>query len=227
MPMPMPSFVHTDNKPPPSLTSATSLEAHIPFFDFPPGSPKLFLPSPSFTYAIAEQHINSFFKHKYPVFPILNRERLLEQLTVFHHSPETYSLIAALCGAVISQTQPDTGSVSSPQSSTGADTTAGTDFFLGEVKRARQYFDYIEKPTLADVQTSFFLFATLFNADRHNSAWFVLRESMTMLQMMRLHEEETYLKMEDKLEALYSRRTFWLMFLTERYLPCNLILVIY
>lgn len=189
----------------------------MPYFEFPLDSPKIFLPSPAFTYAIAEQHINSFFKYKYPVFPILNRDRLLERLRIFHQSPEIYSLIAALCGAVISQTQPDTGSVSSPQSSNnGADLTANADFFLAEVKRARQHFDYIEKPSLADVQTSFFLFATLFNVDRHNSAWFVLREAMTMLQMMRLHEEESYQKMEDKLEALYSRRTFWLMFLTER-----------
>lgn len=175
-----------------------------------------FVPSPLFTMAIAEQHVESFFTHKYPVFPILNRERFLATLKGFHLSPETYSLVAALCAAVISQTSPDSGSVSSPQSSV-LEPTSTPEFFLTEVKRARQYHDYIEKPTLQDVQTSFFLFATLFNADRHNSAWFVLREAMTMMQMMRLHEEDTYATMDDPLYALYSRRTFWLMFLTERY----------
>lgn len=165
--------------------------------------------------AIAKQHVESFFKHKYPVFPILNRERFTACLRNFRSWPELYGLVAALCAAVISQTAPDAGSVSSPQSST-VDPTTTPEFFLAEVKRARQHHDYIEKPTLQDAQTSFFMFATLFNADRHNSAWFVLREAMTMMQMVRLHEEDTYAAMPDEMEKLYSRRTFWLLFLTER-----------
>lgn len=38
-----------------------------------------------------------------------------------------------------------------------------------------------------------------------------------MLQMLRLHEEDTYTTMEDETEALFSRRTFWLLFITERF----------
>jgi uncharacterized Zn finger protein (UPF0148 family) len=176
-----------------------------------------FEPSPLLTMQVAEQHLESFFAHKYPVTPILHRDRIYHSLKDFHTSPEIYALVTSMSAAVISQTQPDVGSVSSPQSST-VDPLSTPDFFINEAKRARTYREYVEKPTLSDVQTSFFIFATLFNADRHNSAWFSLREAITMLQMLRLHEEDTYEAMEDKIEALFSRRTFWLLFITERYI---------
>jgi hypothetical protein len=121
-----------------------------------------------------------------------------------------------LCAAIASQVQPDQQSASSVHSS-GSDLLRTPEFFINEAKRAKAANPtYIEKPILKDAQTNFFLFAALFNLDRHNSAWFHLREAMTMLQMLRLHEEDTYLAMEDEVEAKYSRRTFWLFFITER-----------
>jgi hypothetical protein len=121
-----------------------------------------------------------------------------------------------LCAAISSQSQPDPQSEASTHSSSN-DSSVSPDFFINEAKRAKTAnLTYVEKPTLRVVQTNFFLFAALFNLDQHNSAWFHLREAMTMLQMMRLHEENTYALMEDELEALYSRRTFWLLFITER-----------
>ncbi|KFY17190.1 hypothetical protein V491_05088, partial [Pseudogymnoascus sp. VKM F-3775] len=75
--------------------------------------------------------------------------------------------------------------------------------------------DYVETPTLEDAQASFFIFAGLFDCDKHNSAWFYLRESITLMEAMRLHEEATYKGMPAR-EALFSRRTFWLLFITER-----------
>jgi hypothetical protein len=110
---------------------------------------------------------------------------------------------------------PSDSPVSTPETSP-PDPTLSVDFFLRETQRARRYRD-IEKPLLLDVQTNFFLFAALFNMERHNSAWFHLREAITMLQMLRLHEEETYLGIEDEILSLFSRRVFWLLFITERY----------
>jgi hypothetical protein len=141
---------------------------------------------------------------------------LLASLASFYTSPETYALITSLCAAIASQSQPDPQSAASTHSSSN-DPLPTPDFFINEAKRAKAANPtYIEKPTLKDAQTNFFLFAALFNLDRHNSAWFHLREAMTMLQMLRLHEEDTYVVMEDEIEALYSRRTFWLLFITER-----------
>lgn len=125
-------------------------------------------------------------------------------------------MVTSLCAAIASQVQPDQQSASSVHSS-ASDLPHTPDFFINEAKRAKAANpNYIEKPMLKDAQTNFFLFAALFNLDRHNSAWFYLREAMTMLQMLRLHEEDTYSVMEDEVEAVYSRRTFWLFFITER-----------
>lgn len=125
-------------------------------------------------------------------------------------------MVTSLCAAIASQGQPDQQSTSSVHSS-ASDLLHTPDFFINEAKRAKAANpNYIEKPMLKDAQTNFFLFAALFNLDRHNSAWFHLREAMTMLQMLRLHEEVTYVAMEDEVEAIYSRRTFWLFFITER-----------
>jgi hypothetical protein len=137
-------------------------------------------------------------------------------LSRFQTSPEIYGLVTSLCAAISSQVQPDQQSASSVHSS-ASDLLHTPDFFINEAKRAKAANpNYIEKPTLIDAQTNFFLFAALFNLDRHNSAWFHLREAMTMLQMLRLHEEDTYVAMHDEIEAIYSRRTFWLFFITER-----------
>jgi hypothetical protein len=125
-------------------------------------------------------------------------------------------LVTSLCAAIASQSQPDLQSSASTHSSS-SDLAPSPDFFVNEAKRAKAANPtYVEKPGLKDAQTNFFLFAALFNLDRHNAAWFHLREAMTMLQMLRLHEEDTYAVMEDDLEALYSRRSFWLLFITER-----------
>lgn len=130
-------------------------------------------------------------------------------------SPGVYGLVTSLCAAIASQAQPSQPSGSLSSSATSL--LHSPDFFINEAKRAKTANQtYIEKPTLQDAHTNFFLFAALFNLDRHNSAWFYLREAMTMLQMLRLHEEDSYLAMEDELEAIYSRRTFWLFFITER-----------
>lgn len=125
-------------------------------------------------------------------------------------------MVTSLCAAIASQVQPDQLSASSVHSS-ASDLLHTPDFFINEAKRAKAANpNHIEKPMLKDAQTNFFLFAALFNLDRHNSAWFHLREAMTMLQILRLDEEDAYVAMEDEVEAIYSRRTFWLFFITER-----------
>jgi hypothetical protein len=125
-------------------------------------------------------------------------------------------LVTSLCAAIASQSQPDHQSSASTLSAS-SDPAPSPEFFISEAKRAKAANQgYIEKPALRDAQTNFFLFAALFNLDQHNAAWFHLREAMTMLQMLRFHEEDTYVSMEDHIEAIYSRRTFWLLFITER-----------
>ncbi len=173
----------------------------------------IFEPSPLISEKLVDRYVDSFFKNKYPITPILHRHKFSASLAYLQTSPEIYSLVTSICAAIASQSQADQHSMGSPDNLPSD--TVSADFFINEAKRARHFRDFDDKPTLEDVQTGFFLFAALFNLDRHNSAWFYLREAMTMLQLLNLHEEDTYQEM-DEIDALFGRRTFWLLFITER-----------
>lgn len=154
--------------------------------------------------------LDAFFTHKYPITPILDQAEMFVFLPQIYLYPEQYSLITALCAMI----------VLSPEIITPPPIESGlvmptSEFFISETLRARQHFNYIEDPTLSTIHTSFFLFSALFCLGKDNSAWFYIRESMTILQLLRLHEETTYPTLPPAYST-YARRTFWLLFLTER-----------
>jgi hypothetical protein len=172
-----------------------------------------FKPSPLISAGILRCCLDGFFAHKYPIMPIMNREKAYASLEALNDHPEQYGLMTALSAMIM--LQPEILGPSDPFATT-ADQLPSPEFFIAETRRARQFCDHIEHPSLATVQTSFFLFAALFSIGRDNSAWFYIREAMTMLQLQRFHEEDTYSKLADPEHATHCRRTFWLLFLTER-----------
>lgn len=172
--------------------------------------PSRWEPSPVLTLNLAKEYVEAFFEQKYPITPILQRDSFYESLPEFRNSPSMYALVSALCASLFNQVE------LSETASGISKSVLSTDFFIAEAKHAREKAgDYIEKPTLSDVHTSFFIFAGLFDIDRHNSAWFYLREAITLMETLKLLEEQTYLKMDPQ-TALFCRRTFWLLFVTER-----------
>jgi hypothetical protein len=54
---------------------------------------------------------------------------------------------------------------------------SSTDILINRICREK----VLQPPSLAAVQASFFLFAAFFSLGRDNSAWFYIRESITML----------------------------------------------
>ena len=174
-----------------------------------------FRPSPLISPGIIRRCIDSFFIHKYPIMPILDREQVYASLANLHEDLEQYGLITAVCAAIILQPE-ILGPPGPSEKFQEAGQPLSSELFIAETLRSRQFCNHIETPTLATVQTSFFLFAASFSIGRDNSAWFYIREAMTMLQLQRFHEENTYSKMADSLYATYCRRTFWLLFITER-----------
>lgn len=167
-------------------------------------------PSPFLTFDLAKEYAKVFFEKKYPITPILHRDSFHESLPDFLLSPSLYALVSALCASLFNQVELSEAASGIPNG------VLSTDFFITEAKHAREKAgDYIEKPTLSDVHTSFFIFGGLFDIDRHNSAWFYLREAITLMETLKLHEEEVYMEMDPQI-ALLSRRTFWLLFVTER-----------
>ena len=179
----------------------------VPVDDYESG----FQPSPLLSPGLLKSCVDGFFAHKYPIMPILDRDQIYSMLPNLQNDPEQYGLITALCSAIILQPE-----ILGQPLLEDPNSRPSSEFFINETRRARQYCNHIETPSLVTVQTSFFLFASLFSSGKDNSAWFYIREAMTVLQIQRLHEEATYLNMTDPLYATYCRRTFWLLFVTER-----------
>lgn len=169
-----------------------------------------FQPSLYITTEVMTVCLDAFFTHKYPITPILDQAEIFALVSRIQFHPEQYSLITALCAMIILSPE----IISPPPNDSGL-IMPTSEFFISESLRARQHFNYIESPTLSTIHTSFFLFSALFCLGKDNSAWFYIRESMTILQLLRLHEESTYPSLPTTY-SIYARRTFWLLFLTER-----------
>ncbi|KAE8449311.1 hypothetical protein EG329_008212 [Mollisiaceae sp. DMI_Dod_QoI] len=175
-----------------------------------------FQPSPLVTDDLLKACLEAFFTHKYPIMPILDRENVYAKLPSLKDLPEQYSLMTALCSVIVLQPEILDPLLASRELDHSQKSWLSCEFLIEETIRARKFCDHIERPTLATVQASFFLFAALFCLGKDNSAWFYIRESMTMLQLLRLHEESTYTDSSDLQYSTYCRRTFWLLFITER-----------
>ncbi|EQB50124.1 hypothetical protein CGLO_10455 [Colletotrichum gloeosporioides Cg-14] len=102
------------------------------------------------------------------------------------------------------------------QSSSAGIDLPPVDFFLSEALRSRRYHNVADTQSLAQVQTSFFLYCIYFCLNNDNAAWFYIREAMTILQTLRYHEEATYTEIADSSTKKYARRIFWVLFITER-----------
>lgn len=147
-----------------------------------------------------EDCIEAFYSRLYLVMPIVDRDQLLSTMDNFDAmSPERFCLVSALCALTNLQV------LNRP-----------ADELIRETLRTRQTFDYIEAPTLDSVHISFFLFACFFGLNIHNTAWFYLREATTFAQLIGLDNEESYANLKSRHEVAYRRRTFWVLFVTER-----------
>lgn len=166
-----------------------------------------FFPSPQITDAVVQWCLDAYFKHKYPLTPILNRRQLEESMS----SAESYSLVVACCAIIALSPE-----ILPPTHAQNDLTLPSTDFLISETLRSRGHCNAVEHPSLIHVQTSFFLYAAFFSMEKDNPAWYYLQEAITMLQTLRLHEEATYGGLIDPILGIYARRTFWVLFITER-----------
>ena len=187
-------------------------------FDFnsPPQSPPYPRDSELLSRQAFDECIELFFTNMYPTMPILNRGKLLEgSVADGDRAIETQCLIGSLCAFVMVQPGLTRAGSSGPEEEAGQVENASANVLLREVLRLRKGYDYIEAPSVDAVRTSFFLFAIYFNLDKHNTAWYHLREATTLALMLGMQEELTYLT-GDMVENMYRRRLYWLVFVTER-----------
>ncbi len=150
--------------------------------------------------------IEYFFASLYPTMPILHRESLQQAAMDIEGSLDNYCLFSSLCAFTLIQPGKKGPEIDAVISGTT---------LLEETLRVRKSYNYVEHTTLATVTTSFFLFGCYFGLNKHNTAWFHLREATTLAHILEMQHEHTY-QGGDKLESSRRRRLYWLLFVTER-----------
>ncbi|KAL8650120.1 MAG: hypothetical protein Q9210_004014 [Variospora velana] len=158
-----------------------------------------------------------YFQNMYPTMPILHQKQLWGLVAEMDSSTEAYCLLYSFCAFMLIQPGIETKAgqaIRALERSISSNTSLGKTLLDGALRRRKAY-DYIEKPSVNAVMTSFFAFGCFFGLDNHNTAWFHLREATTLAQTIGMQDEKTYASMEYT-ESAGMRRLFWLLFVTER-----------
>ena len=148
--------------------------------------------------------------------PILD-DSIRQVVQVVPRPPEAYCLISSLSAFMLIQPGIQlriSPTVDGRPTSPSVNTSLGT-MIMEDAIRVQKTIDCIESPSMNAVVTSFFLFACSFGLNRHNAAWYHLRQATTLAQMMGMQDESTYTLL-DPTESTKRRHLFWLLFITER-----------
>ncbi|PKS11113.1 hypothetical protein jhhlp_002874 [Lomentospora prolificans] len=174
-------------------------------------------PSPGMvTGELVKECFEFFFSHMYSSMPFLVRQKIEQQAMFMEQNRDSYCLVTALCAFVMLQpgmTMPSSDPYNLDMMP-GSNLIAST-LLLEEAMRVRNGYEYLDTPTLNSIATSYFFFACNYGVESHSKAWYYLREASTMMHMLDMHKEETYLQW-DPVEASRRRRLYWLIFSTER-----------
>lgn len=127
--------------------------------------PAVFRRSPLDSDGLIKACVDAFFVHKYPIMPVLDREETYVLLSFLDESPENCSLVTSLCALIVLQPE-----IIDPLYLASVTKLPSAEFLISEANRARSFCDYVEQPSLAHAQTSFFFFAALFSLGKDNSA---------------------------------------------------------
>lgn len=194
-------------------TQEPSIGSHSPPPSLSPSSSRY---SESLSPQLIDSCVDFFFDNLYPTQPILDRDRLQCTISIMYESVEAWCLVASLCAYMLIQPNMELapGVHGEHESDLGSNLEWGKRL-LAETIEVRKGCNYVEFPTLDSVTISFFFFGSNFCLEKHNLAWFHLREATTLALFLGMHHEDTYLQI-DAVEAKLSRRLFWVLFVTER-----------
>jgi hypothetical protein len=158
---------------------------------------------------LIEKCIGLFIEHIYAIKPVFNLPDLRSLLTRHIDAPEK-NTVYALCAMTATHMSGRPEQIDGQLSwiSLGR-------FFLARCIAARQAYDFIEDRTLYAVISSYFLFEAYFELDEQRKSWYYLQEAITLAQELNLQEEASYTCLPF-IERVCRRRTFWLLFVSER-----------
>ncbi|KFY01294.1 hypothetical protein V490_00985 [Pseudogymnoascus sp. VKM F-3557] len=156
-----------------------------------------------------ETCLELFLEHIYAIKPVLHRptlESMRKRPIEIHEKDLIYALCAMTATHMSGRPECINGQVS--WISLGR-------FFLDKCIQVRRSYEFIESRTLYVVLSSYFLFEAYFELDEQRKAWYYLQEAITLAQELGLDNESSYTNLSF-VEALCRRRTFWLLFVSER-----------
>ena len=153
----------------------------------------------------------------YATMPILEMKQIRATMAEANQSIEAYCLLCSLAAFMMIQPGIEQGNPAANRSRSASPTSNPTLglILMEEASRLRKSLDYVEHPSIPTVITSFFLFGCCFGLNKHNTAWFHLREATALAQLLGMQDEGTYMA-GDSNESSIRRRLFWLLFVTER-----------
>lgn len=165
-------------------------------------------PDPEYFYLIPTC-IDFFVEHIYPIMPLVYLPALKELITR-PLKPCEKNLVYSLCALTLTHMSEKTNISPSPEN-----WDAAAQFFLNECILVRQSYDFVGDKSFSAISSSYFISTAFFELNQNRKSWYYLREAMTMGQDIGFHDENTYLDLSPE-DALCCRRTFWILYVTER-----------
>ena len=159
---------------------------------------------------LLSQCLRQYFRHVYAIRPFLHEATFITRLSHPEElSMEEKVLILALCSVTAVHDAPETQTLSLEQK-----LKVGNQL-LELAIQMRKYYDWIEHGTLMAIQTSYLIAVALFELKKPKSHHFYLREAIGMAYDQGLHRESYYVGLSE-VQAICARRTFAVLFITER-----------
>lgn len=164
--------------------------------------------SPSYFHLIPTC-LDLFIEHIYPIMPLIHMPTLRASI---NRPLEMYekNLLYSLCA--LTSTHMSGKSILAPGPPSWE--SAGR-FFLDECISVRQSYDFVEDKSISAVISSYFVSSAFFEINQSRKSWYYLREALTLGQDLGLHNESSYIGLSPA-ESLCRRRTFWILYVTER-----------
>jgi hypothetical protein len=168
-----------------------------------------YLPTSPSYFHLMQTCLDLFTEHIYPIMPVIHLPSLQASLSRPLDKSEK-NMLYSLCA--LTSTHMSGKSIVAPGPPSWE---AAGRFFLDECILIRQSYDFVEDRTLGAVISSYFVSTAFFELNQSRKSWYYLREAMTMGQDLGLHDEKSYAPLPPA-EALCRRRTFWILYVTER-----------
>ena len=158
---------------------------------------------------LMSQCMKQYFRHIYPIMPVIHESTFRRRLNRPDDlQPEERCLLLSLCAITVLHAAPPSG----------LDLDAKKDLgrkFVSHFLDVRKNSDWVETASLTSIISSLFVATSFFELKQPRTHHFYLREATGMAIEQGLHLDSFYTNM-GHMQAICHRRTFALLFVTER-----------